>query len=136
MYLIALRTRLWITTSIAPSPQATRAGRERAQDVVRDTTGELLQLGRARLLDEPQPLDDALVPPHQHRRDQSAHQRERRPEQVERVDQPQRPAADLLQAPGSGAGPARSRSELVHQERAEALGRAPRLTGVRSWRVA
>src|SRR5207253_385545 len=49
---------------------------------------------------------------------------------------PQRPAADLLQAPGSGAGPARSRSELVHQERAEALGRAPRLTGVRSWRVA
>jgi len=83
-------------------------GPEWAQHVVCDATGELLQLRRARLLDELEPLEDALVPPHQHRRDQSADQRERRPEQVERVDQPQRPAADLRQAFGSVAGPARS----------------------------
>jgi hypothetical protein len=98
--------------------------------------GELLQLRRARLLDAPEPLDDALVPPHQHRCDRSAEQRERRPEQVERAEQPQRPAADLPHALGSVAGSARSRGKLVHQEVAEESGRAVRLTDVRSWRVA
>src|SRR5205807_10219531 len=38
--------------------QAGRNGRERAEDVVRDATRELLQLRRSRLLDPPEPLND------------------------------------------------------------------------------